>query len=191
MAFNKQAIFDAYNNWRLLGSTNVGPSNAVDVVGIFDSDYNQLFTGARAFKAAIFETSKVFEHPLEDGSSVSDHRIINPTEIDMQLFITGRDYRDIYRAIKQWWLAGESLTVRTRTDDYPNMIIVNMPHEEEPQLWETVRLVVTFREMILVQSQFQPMPARSVRRSGDQSTVKRGDQQGNDSTLYKIFGRSD
>ena len=76
-----------------------------DVVGIFDTKtFAQLFQQARTIKASVKETAKVMQHPVEDGSSITDHRIIEPIEIDMAIILNGVDYKSVYETIRQNFL---------------------------------------------------------------------------------------
>lgn len=153
---------------------------AADVVGVFDSNFRQLFPEARPLKATIKEQAKVMEHPVESGATVTDHRIILPVEIEVTLMVNGAEYRDVYGAIRERYLKTETLVVQTKTGSYPNMIIAGMPHEEEPDVFDAVPLFLQLREVLFVEAQFQALPARAVQKPADQSTVKRGEQTGRD-----------
>jgi len=158
-----------------------------EIVGLYDADYTQLFPTSEAMRASIFETSRSFEHPLESGISITDARVIDPVEIDLIVMIPGNDAKDVYAAIKQRWISGDKLIVQTRSDVYQDMIIVSMPHEEEPELWKTIKIVINLKQAIFVKAQFQQLAANNVRKPTDQSTVKRGEQSGSESILHRIF----
>jgi len=151
---------------------------AADVVGVFDSNFSQLFPMARPLRAQVKEQAKVMEHPVESGATVTDHRVILPIEIEMTVMVNGAEYRDVYGAIKERYLKTETLVVQTKTGSYPNMIIAGMPHEETVDVFDAVPMFLQFREVLFVTAQFQALPPRAVAKKSDASTVKRGEQTG-------------
>lgn len=166
-----------------------------DVVGVFDSNFNQIFEEARAIKATVKEEAKVMEHPLEDGSTITDHKIILPTEIELSLIIQAEDYKSVYDKIKEFYLGTELLSVQTRTGEYSSMVIQAMPHDETADMFDTVAIAMRLKEVKLVQAQFGGLPPRKVADPNNASTVKKGEQQAQGTTeerkgsvLSRIFG---
>ena len=147
---------------------------SVDVVAVLDSDLNQLFQLARPIKAVVVEDSKAMEHPVEDGSTITDHRVILPVEIELSFILASEEYRDVYQQIRELFYRADLLTVQTRTGSYPNMLITKMPHEETTDLADGTTLAMTLRETIIVEAQFSDA---KVRRAPDSKTVPRGEQQ--------------
>lgn len=152
-------------------------SIVVDVVGVFDSGFNQLFPDARAIKASIKEDAKTMEHPIEDGEVITDYRIINPVEINLSLILRPETVEDTYKLIKSYFLGEELLTVQTKVDVYSNMVVQAMPHEEDSALQNTITLAFSVKEAIIVEAQFGQLPPTSVAKKGDSSTVDRGQQE--------------
>lgn len=163
-------------------------ATAADVVGVFDSDFNQLFPEGRPIKATIKETAKGMEHPVEDGSTITDHRVIEPTEITLTLVLVGEEYPDTYGTIKALFLKSDLLIVQTKTGSYPNMMIVEMPHDETADVFDGIPMELQLREVQLVTAQFQALPPAAVqpgangRGKRNASTVKRGEQTGKPET---------
>ena len=154
------------------------PSFAVDYVAIFDQDYNQLFTNARAVKAVVKEQSKLMEHPIESGAIITDHRIILPVEIDLSLILSSVDYVDVYKAIRQNYYAATLLVVQTRAGVYENQIISAMPHEEDPTMFDAITIALSLKQVQYVRAQYVVNP----RHPSNASTVARGTQQGTPAT---------
>lgn len=168
---------------------------AIDVVGVFTQGFVPVFQTGRPIKADIKEDSKIMEHPLENGATIVDHRIILPIEIELSLLLPNGEYRNIYQEIKQLFLNGEILSVHTRTGVYDNQIIAALPHDESPDMWDTVSLALKLREVQLASSTTSNVP--NPRKPSDSGTVQRGTQQGNSATsqdegkasvLYGVFG---
>lgn len=147
MAINPSAIFSA------LATASDLLSNffAVDIVAIYDAEtFEQVFADGRPIRAEVRETSTVMNHPVETGTMLSDHHIINQTEINMVMFVKSDFYNSVYVQLRNAWVAATKLSVQTRTGVYHNMIIVDMPHIEEPDTFDAVTLLIRFKEVIYV-----------------------------------------
>ena len=114
------------------------------------------------------------DHPIEDGSIITDFRVILPTALELSVVCSGDDFADVFQQIKNAYLSEDVFTVTTRVDTYTNMVIAAYPHDETPEMFDGVLIAVKFREAILVQSQYQPLPAQQVSNPNDQSTVNTG-----------------
>lgn len=174
--------------------TVLTPNSGVDVVGVFDANFNQLFPNARAMKGRVKEGAKVMDHPVESGSTITDHRIIMPVEIDLDVMLSGADYRDTYARVREVFLGNDTVTVQTRTGSYANMLVAEMPHDEFADVADAIPMLIRLREVIFVTAQFQALPPAKVAKKSDASTVKRGQQTGKDeatprksSVLYDVF----
>lgn len=134
------------------------PSSA-DVVGVFDTNFNQQFPNARPLRASIRQNSRPMEHPLETGQIITDYRIILPIEVEIPFMVAPEFYRDTYQQIQNLFLTTQLLMVQTLSDLYQNMIIAEMPHEESPSFFNSLRMVVRFKQVQVVQSQTSFAPA--------------------------------
>jgi len=171
--------------------TTLLPTFAFDTVALFDQDYNQLFKHARAMKAVVKEQSKVMEHPVENGTVITDHRIILPVEIELTLVLLAEDYANVYKNIRQYYLNGTLLVVQTRSDVYSNQIIDSMPHEEDPTQYDVIALILNLKQVQFVTAQYGVVP----KQPKNSNTVKRGTQQTKAapteqaSTAYQAFSK--
>lgn len=168
---------------------------SADVVAIFDQNFNQLFELARPLKAIIKEDSKLMEHPLETGGTFIDHSIILPVEIELSMVLRRGEYRDVYQRIRQAFKNRELLVVQTKTGLYENQLIQSLPHDEDPELYDTIALALKLREVQLITAQYNKLPPKSVRNPSNASTVDKGQQQPtagtsssrNSSILFGVF----
>lgn len=153
-------------------------SGAIDVVAVLDQDLNQVFPDVRALKAQVKEESKPMEHPLETGALVTDHRVILPVEIELSALVVVEDYREVYRQVKDIYLRGDLLTVQTRTDSYPSMLIASIPHEENGDMQDGITIAVSLREAKFVSAVFEDMkvPPPKPAAAKNSNTSKRGEQ---------------
>jgi len=150
------------------------PTNAQDVVAVLTANLTQVFPKARAIKATIMRGSKAMEHPLETGATVTDHRIILPVTIELAMILASNDYKTVYQQIRDLFKRGELLTVQTRVDSFPSMLIEKMPHDETPEMFDGVALALSLKEAQFVQPQFS---ALKVAQPKDSNTTARGQQQ--------------
>lgn len=149
-----------------------------EVYGIYDTDFSLRFEKMQVIKASIMREAKLMEHPLEDGSSIADHRVIQPTEIEMPVLLPAGEYRSLYQEINKAWLGTELFYIHTRAGIYKSMALEAMPHEENPEQFDVIPMVLRLKEVKLVATQYQALPAKKVARAADQSTVKRAEQTG-------------
>lgn len=165
---------------------------SADVVAIFDQNFRQLFELARPIKATVKEDSKLMEHPLENGATIIDHSIILPVEIELSLIPKRGEYRDVYLRIRQAFRNRDLLVIQTKTGLYENQIIQSVPHEEDPELYDTIGIALKLREAQFVSAQFGKLPPKAVRNPAHASTVDKGQQQPttssrNSSILFGVF----
>ena len=119
-------------------------TKAVDVVGVYDVDLNQVFPGARPLKATISDEATFFKHPLESSATRTDHIIFLPVKIAMSVMMTGEDYKSVYQQIKQIYRSQTQLIVQTKTDTYENIFIKSIPHEESPENYDSIIMNLIF-----------------------------------------------
>lgn len=165
----------------------------IDVVGIYDDGFRQLFETARPIKAAVKEDSKLMEHPVETGATITDFSIILPVEIELSLIASGVDeYRAVYGQIRRAFTSRTVLAVQTWTGLYQNMLIQAMPHEEDPALADAIAIALKLKEVKIVEAQYAQLAARQVRNPSHASTVNRGQQQPQQATTARsgsvLFG---
>lgn len=152
-------------------------TNAQDVVAVLDADLDQVFVNARALKLSINRSSKAMEHPIETGATITDHRIVLPVTAELAVVLSTADYKSVYQEIADLFRGGDVLTVQTRVESFPNMIIEKMPHEESGDMADGITVMISLKEAQFVTAQFATLPAVKVARPKDSDTVQRGQQQ--------------
>lgn len=114
------------------------------------------------------------EQPLENGATIVDHRILLPIQIELSLVLNTEEYRNTYQQIKQLFRNGDLITVQTRSDVYPNMVISKIPHEESPDAVDALFVAMSLTEVTYVTAQTSSYVPRNPTKA---STVQRGEQQ--------------
>jgi hypothetical protein len=147
--------------------------SSIDIIGIFDSNtFEQLFINARPMKADIIENSKLMSHPVEDGTIVSDHKVIDPIKMTLPVILTSSDFKSIYSNIKQAFLDSTSLIIQTRTGSYPNMVISSMPHEETISIFNGITINLSLEQVKII----KPTTIINPKNAKNASTLNRGKQ---------------
>ena len=153
--------------------SNLLPLSAQDIVAILDENGEQIFVSADARKSTPFgedfafsigsflggrikaqptkafinRDTKGFSHPLENNTSLTDHRIIYPIEITMTLLISKDSKSEIYKQIEDFFLSALTVQVKTKAKTYDDLYISAMPHNETPQKFDTLEMDIKFREI--------------------------------------------
>jgi len=150
-----------------------------DVVAVLRGDtFAQVFARARPMTAIVRPRADLMEHPLEDGSSVVDHRVQRPTEIDLPVTIEGAEnVTEVYAEIRLLWETGAVLTVQTRAHTYTNMVIRDMPHDERADEFDNITIGLSLLEAKFVKAIYGGLAPKQVKSKPKASTVKRGAQQ--------------
>lgn len=152
------------------------PSAAVDVVALLRAtSYEQVAAKARAMKATVKEAAKAMDHPLESGATITDHRIILPVEVELSVILASADYRAVYQQIRALFQSSELLIVQTATASYADMMIIDMPHDETPDMVGAVAIALRLKEVKTVKAAYGTLPPRAVVHKADADTVKRGE----------------
>ena len=132
-----------------------------DLVAVFDQNFNQVFSAARAIKAVVKEDSKTMEHPIENGGTITDHIVYLPIEIELSVILQALDYPDTYKAIKQFFLNATLLVVHCKSGIYNNMLISSMPHEEDPEQYDALALALKLKQVQFVTTAYSVVPKKA------------------------------
>lgn len=179
----------------------------IDVVAVRRMDSGeQVFAAARPLSAQIFEVAQLMEHPLEDGSSVTDHIVYMPVEIELPLMVTG-DVETVLAEVRALYRSAELLTVQTISGSHSNMVIQAMPHDERSESAGSATISLQFKEAVFVKAVLEGSiaPAQVARpatspnrrpaarastsaRGAQQTTTPTAPTQQRGSTLYRLFG---
>ena len=158
------------------------PNFALDIVGVYDDGLTPMFGNVSFMKASVKMPSKSMEHPLEKGSIITDHKIILPTEISLFLVATRNNYRNVFAQIKRAFLGSNLLSVQTKTSIHKNMVITDLPYEENPDAFDAITIQLKLKEVQYATTEGGFTPANET----DQSQVNRGLIPTNDATAPQI-----
>jgi hypothetical protein len=140
------------NNQSGLSASGLSSSIINSLVGNtgVTASFGQMFANARPLKATVRETSKVMEHPVETGAVIADHHIINPVEIDLSMIVNSQFYAATYTQMRQAFVNATLLSVKTRVGTYSDMIIADMPHEEDAEQYDAITIALHLKQVLFV-----------------------------------------
>ena len=151
------------------------------------------YPSARPMQATVSETGRLMSHPLEDGAVITDHRIIFPTVITLSIIIDPRlftfrpiagefgfgvTYRETYESIREDFRQSTQFQIQTKSRTYENMYLQNIPHEESPNQFDTITMILEFSEAKFSTVVIQALGMDNVANQNDTSTLEKGAQTG-------------
>lgn len=155
----------------------LGPTIAADEVFIMEQgSFMPSFPYARPLRLKVMDRAKVMKHPLEDGSTITDHIVIDPVRIEIPMIFI-RDYRDTHSQMRQAFQEGRLFTVQTKADTYESMVISDFPHEEDTDYWDVLVCNLRLSEARMITPEYGEMSQEKAANSSDASTQNRGAQQ--------------
>lgn len=152
-------------------------TEAQDVVAVLTSDFEQVFEGARTLKLTVERGSKVMEHPVETGVTITDHRVILAVPTELSMIAAEEDFAEVYQEIVDLFKKGELLIVQTNVDSFSNMLIEKLSHDESGDIVQGIAISLRLKEVLIVTPQYSTLPPKKVARPADADTAKRGQQQ--------------
>lgn len=163
----------------------------MDVTAILDSEGNQLFDTAKILRASTSPSNTFANHPVEDGSTVTDNKIINQVRISMSLVLDQNDYQEVYKNIQDASNNTTMLSIQTRVATYNKMYIESYPSEESAAIYDTISISIDFIEQITGTVVIEKLAANDVSNQSNVDTVSRGEQlpkADNQTTAQQIAG---
>jgi hypothetical protein len=118
-------------------------------VAIFNLNYGRLFTEAeiKILELNAEPRRTLFDHPLEDGTTVTDYSIVEPIRMRLAVFLPPGFYASTHAQLREIFNTGSYIYVKSRGNIYDNLIIDAMPHEETAQFLESIQMEIDLREV--------------------------------------------
>lgn len=117
-----------------------------------------IFTGEAIYqpnymKFSTKRGSTLCDHPIEDGSLVTDHKIILPREFTLTVAMPEFGGADIIATLERYFEDSEKIMVECATGIYPNMILTDIPTSITPNNLSRPLYDLSFREILIVGAQ--------------------------------------
>lgn len=168
-----------------------------DLVCILDGEtFQQLFVAAQPMRMTVREAKRATKFVVEDGSTRSDHVVVEAVEISIDLVLEDQDARNGYEQIRQAWRDNKLVTVQGKVGSYKSMLITEIPHDEAPEYGMGIAMPIRLVEWRSVKPQYGTLPPSKVKNKKQSSTAKGGQKQtteANDPTrrrasvAYQVF----
>lgn len=127
-------------------------------------------------RVAVEDQAKIFEHPLETGTVIVDHMILEPQQATIQAYISLDDDVTL-RTLEQLYLSGTKMTMRAENKIIENVIIKSKPKEITSSVLDKTLYSITFREAEEKEPVYVAMPPKKVVNKATSSRVNSGVKQ--------------
>lgn len=156
--------------------------SAQDLVALLDAQtLLPLVEVASPMRVTVREVARLTKFPVEDGTSRTDHRVIEPIEIELPLLLADSDVRDQFEQLRAAYLEARLLIMQTKVRSYDNLVIAEMPRDETVEQGDSVPVVVRLVEIRTVTAVYGPIPASATTgtngKTEQQDTKNKGEQQ--------------
>lgn len=125
------------------------------------------------------KTSTLCDHPIEDGSMVSDHKVLMPRDFTLTVALPERYGYGMIKELDAYFKSSEKIIVRCATGVYFNMILTEPAANITPERLSRPLYDLTFREVVVVQPQIEQNAS-----TGTGKTANEEDQATKRSTAY-------
>ncbi|MTC15793.1 phage baseplate protein [Providencia alcalifaciens] len=143
-------------------------------VKIFNVDnFTTLFETANPIQINVRDEHKATQFTVESGETRSDHVVVQPVEIGMDLILAG-EMKSAFETLQQAYDKNQLVGIQTRVKTYHPMLLVNLYHDEIPEMADAIKLSLRFTEWRTVEPEYGDLPPRKVAKKGQSSTVNRG-----------------
>ena len=158
--------------------TVLSTTSAADLVAILDNEnLQQMFVASAPIGLYVCESKKATQFAVEDGTTRSDHVTTDAIEISFDLFLSDENARNGYEEIRQAWRENRLVTVQTKISSYPDMLILEIPHDETVEGGGSIRVPIRMQEWRTYEPQFGALPPQKVKKAEQSSTVQAGQKQ--------------
>lgn len=141
--------------------------------------------GTSVLNCRVVEDSRLCEHPTESGVMITDHKVINPVEIDIRLSVPSIGYNAIYNELENLFMQSTELRIKTKAGWFYNMVLQGLPHEESPESYDRIVFDLHFSEIIKITPQFVKLELANVKNITDSDTKKLGENVTNNNAKRK------
>lgn len=133
-----------------------------------------------SFKAE--EPSKLCEHPIENGTVIAEHKILEPRRGTLTIAMPAYLQDIVIRELREYHQKSTPLSVHDVADIYNNMIITNIPHTTDVKTADRLVFTVDMKEVVVVDPQYVALDLEQVKNAKNASTVKNGIKQAKEKT---------
>ena len=150
-----------------------------------------LSRGSVIMSCKVDEPSKLCEHPVESGTVITDHKVIEPKRCTVTIAMPAYFQQLVIEELTDYYAKSTPLSVHDVGGIYTNMIIVNKPHETVAKTADRLIFTVEMKQIIVVSSQYVKLDKSKVKFPKDASTANKGVKQPKtDTSILKDIANS-
>lgn len=94
--------------------------------------------------------SDIAEHPIEDGTMITDAAILKPITAEIQIVMPTALYTRVYQQIYDYYTKKQKIMLRTKFGMIKNMVIQQMPFELKPEEIDRPVITLSLKQIIEV-----------------------------------------
>jgi len=116
---------------------SLGQGEPLTPIGIFDKDFFQILIDCTILRVQPKPNATFTKHPIEtvqNISTVSDNRVLNQTEIEIDLFIPPGQVENLYQQIEALYLNATPLIIQTQERTFESQFIYSIPYERTAEM---------------------------------------------------------
>lgn len=140
---------------------------------------NDVANPASYMKFGVKKPTMLCDHPIEDGSHVSDHKVIQQRELSLTVVLPELGGGKMIETLERYLTSSQKLIVKCATGVYWNMILIDAPTEITPNNLSRPIYELSFREVLIVSPQVEKGATATTavavpkpKRESDASTVR-------------------
>lgn len=145
-----------------------------ELIAILNEDGEQILTTMVNIGCSVSVSKEFAQHSLENRQVIIDDQYDNPTIVNLQFILSPSDYVAVYNEIKQYFNNITSFIIQTKVDTYKNMFLRTIPHEETPDMFNTISINLEFTQQLITESDTSKIVSAS--NQSDVSTVNAGNK---------------
>ena len=131
---------------------------------------------------------KLMEHPIEDGTMITDHIVDDPKGCNIKIKIDDDDSSSLSELLNIY-KKRRKLTIKIKNEVYTNMYMSSKPLSVDAEHFNSTIYNLTFKEVQIAQTTYVKMKVPQVKNPKNASTVKIGQKQPQRSVLAGIKKR--
>lgn len=153
-------------------------------------DNTEAFVGVQYLdSASVSDDKKMMEHPKEDGTTIIDHIIDDAKTANISVLISDDD-STVREELLAYYKNCTPVMIKIKNEFFNNFVMSSKPVKADVSHYDTTVYELTFKEVLVAQTQYVKMRVPQVQQKKNASTVNTGHKQAqqtnNTSILAKI-----
>lgn len=110
--------------------------------------------GTAVMSSVVDQSGKLCDFPIESGAQISDHKIIMPRRINVELVMPGILAGRVIDQLNIYYKQSKKIVIQSVTGIYRNLILESMPVALKPETVSRPVYDLKFREILLVEPDY-------------------------------------